>query len=632
MVINIQIAGAGLLSFAFFDLFVNLQKEHGKIPFPPYHNFAEQQMTTRTKVVCTIGPSVNTLEKVQALIQAGMNVARINFSHQTHKEHLETIQIIKQARQNLNVPVAIMLDTKGPEIRLGKIKDRERFLKSGQRWLLVKEPIEGDTTQVAITPPEIIDQLAVGMQVLFDDGYISSKVVECIPEGVIVEIFNGGLIRSGKGVNVPYASLTLPALTENDIADIRFGCQQDVDIIAASFIRSAEHVLTIKRLLEEEKKPSIQIIAKIENSEGVQNFDSIVKVADGIMIARGDLGVEVPLSQVPKLQKMMIRKCYMAGKPSVTATQMLESMIHNPRPTRAEVSDVANAIYDSTSAVMLSGETAIGHYPIEAVTMMKEIIRETEQDFDNYKLFSAQTPQISKDVPSAISLATVKISYSSGAKAIFTFTNSGGTARLLSRLRPPMPIIALTPNEKCYHQMALNWGVIPCKETSPIKNIQDAFKQLSEFSIEKGYVNYGDLVLVTAGSPFGISGTTNMMIVENIGDVLVRGSEGKGQKVHGNICIVLTSESKEPFEVKNKLLVLTTCDATYFPLIKESLGVILENFPEDTESEKILVDFIEPLEKPYLTHVDGASRILKEGGMVTLDPEKKIIYKGVHLS
>ncbi|CCB85984.1 MULTISPECIES: pyruvate kinase [Parachlamydia] len=589
-------------------------------------------MITKTKVICTIGPSVNSLEKIQALIQAGMNVARLNFSHQTHKEHLETIQLLKQARTNLNTPLAIMLDTKGPEIRLGRIKDQERLLKPGQKWLLVKEIIEGDSNQVTITPPEIIDQLTVGMQVLFDDGYISSRVVEVTSNGVLVEIFNGGLIRSGKGVNIPNTSLNLPALTDHDIADIRFGCEQDIDIIAASFIRSAEHVLTIKRLLEQEKKSSILIIAKIENSEGVQNFDSIVKVADGIMIARGDLGVEVPLSLVPKLQKMMIRKCYIAGKPSVTATQMLESMIHNPRPTRAEVSDVANAIYDSTSAVMLSGETAIGHYPIEAVTMMKEIIKETEEDFDHYHHFSMQTPYISNDVPTAVSLATVKISHTANAKAIFTFTNSGGTARLLSRLRPPMPIIALTPNEKCYNQMALNWGVIPCKEAEPVKNIQDAFKQISSFALEKGHVNSGDLVLVTAGSPFGFTGTTNMMIVESIGDVLVRGMVGFGPRVHGNICFALSSDSKEVYEVKGKLLVITNCDESYLPLIKESLGVILENFPNDKTSEQFLKKMMESLHKPYLCQAAHATRILKEGGMVTLDPEKKIIYKGIVLN
>ncbi|MBS4169218.1 pyruvate kinase [Parachlamydia sp. AcF125] len=589
-------------------------------------------MITKTKVICTIGPSVNSLEKIQALMQAGMNVARLNFSHQTHKEHLETIQLLKQARKNLDTPLAIMLDTKGPEIRLGRIKDQEQFLKTGQRWLLVKEPIEGDINQVSITPPEIIDQLAVGMQVLFDDGYISSQVVEVTPNGVVVEIFNGGLIHSGKGMNVPNTSLNLPALTDHDIADIRFGCQQDIDIIAASFIRSADHVLTIKRLLEEEKKSSILVIAKIENSEGVQNFDSIVKVADGIMIARGDLGVEVPLSQVPRLQKMMIRKCYIAGKPSVTATQMLESMIHNPRPTRAEVSDVANAIYDSTSAVMLSGETAIGHYPIEAVAMMKEIIKETEEDFDYYRHFHQQTPYISNDVPAAVSVATVKISHNANAKAIFTFTNSGGTARLLSRLRPPMPIIALTPNEKCYHQMALNWGVIPCKEIEHVQNIQDAFKQISAFALEKNHVNHGDLVLVTAGSPFGFTGTTNMMIVESIGDVLVRGIIGFGHRVHGNVCFALTSDSKQAYEVKDKLLVITSCDESYIPLIKESLGVILENFPDNEVSEEFLKKIMESLHKPYLCQAAHATRILKEGGMVTLDPEKKIIYKGIVLN
>ena len=324
-------------------------------------------MTIHTKIICTIGPSVNTLQKMIELIEAGMNVARLNFSHGTHSEHLQAIDNLKEARRRLKVPLAIMLDTKGPEIRIGKIKDGQLFLSSGHHWRLVREPVEGDAEKVNITPASVLDQVKEGTVILFDDGYISSHVIEITTDGVLVEIQNGGIIRSGKGVNIPNESLNLPAITETDIADIRFGCKHDIDIVAASFVRSPDHVLTIKKLLAEEKKSDILIVAKIENREGVQNFDSIVQVADGIMIARGDLGVEVPLSQVPKLQKMMIRKCYLAGKPAVTATQMLESMINNPRPTRAEASDVANAIYDSTSAVMLSGETAIGKYPLEAV-------------------------------------------------------------------------------------------------------------------------------------------------------------------------------------------------------------------------------------------------------------------------
>ena len=306
------------------------------------------------------------------LIEAGMNVARLNFSHGTHDEHLKAIENLKEARKRLKKPLAIMLDTKGPEIRVGSIKNNELMLQPGQKWLLVKENVEGDEQKVTINPGFVLDVVTKGTRILFDDGYILSEVVEVTPEGLVVEISNGGVIKSRKGVNIPNISLNLPAITETDIADIRFGCKNDIDIIAASFVRSADHVLIIKKLLAEEKKSDTLIIAKIENSEGVQNFDSILQVADGIMIARGDLGVEVPLSQVPKLQKMMIRKCYLAGKPAVTATQMLESMIHNPRPTRAEASDVANAIYDSTSAVMLSGETAVGRYPIETVNLMRD--------------------------------------------------------------------------------------------------------------------------------------------------------------------------------------------------------------------------------------------------------------------
>jgi pyruvate kinase len=347
-------------------------------------------MHTRTKIICTIGPAVSSYEKILELIDAGMNVARLNFSHGTHADHLQVIQHLKKARKTRKIPLAIMLDTKGPEIRLGKMKKGEVSVKAGQKILLVKEEVEGDEKRWQVTPEVVVDSLKPGVMVLFDDGYVSSKVVERRKEGVVVEIQNPGVLKSLKGVNVPGLNANIPAMTEQDVKDIIFGCKQDVDIIAASFIRSADHVLEIKQLLSDQSKPVILVIAKIENSLGVENFDAIIQVADGIMVARGDLGVELPLKQVPSLQKMMIRKCVHAAKPVVTATQMLESMIKNPRPTRAEVSDVANAIYDSTSAVMLSGETAIGQYPIEAVSMMRAIVQEAEKNFryeEFFKLF-----------------------------------------------------------------------------------------------------------------------------------------------------------------------------------------------------------------------------------------------------
>lgn len=584
----------------------------------------------KTKIICTIGPSVNTLEKMLELMEVGMNVARLNFSHGSHDEHLKAIENLKTARDQLNKPLAIMLDTKGPEIRLGKIKDGHTTLKPGQKWLLHKSEVLGDENQVTIHPHDIPEQLYIGTQVLFDDGYISSIVVEKNEEGAIVEITNGGTIRSGKGVNIPNTHLNLPAVTSKDIQDIKFGCQHDIDIIAASFVRSAEHVLAIKKILSEEKKYDILVIAKIENSEGVQNFDNIVQAADGIMIARGDLGVEVPLSHVPRLQKMMIRKSYLAGKPVVTATQMLESMIQNPRPTRAETSDVANAIYDSTSAVMLSGETAVGRYPIETVNVMRSIIEEAEADFNYRAFFDQHAPLVYHDVPSAVTLATVKTAYSSNAKAIFAFTRGGSTARLLSRLRPKMPIIAMTGQKKSFHQLAFNWGVIPVYHHD-FQTIREGFEIVSSFALENHLVAYGDLVVVTAGTPFGISGTTNMMMVESIGDVLVRGYVGYGSRIHGNVVMVLAPETKSPYAVKDQLLVIAKCDESYLHLIQEAAGIILQNHINDIASEKYAKKIALNLGKPILLRADAACRILKEGQLVTLDPERALVYKGVVL-
>lgn len=563
------------------------------------------------------------------LCKAGMDVARLNFSHGTYEDHLNVIENLKQARSQLGVPLAIMLDTKGPEIRVGKIEGGVIQLNAGQLIRLCSaEDSQNYNGAIPIAPGFVLKLITVGTRILFDDGYISSHVISTDNTTVTVKIDNYGTLASGKGVNVPNVDLQLPAVTEKDINDIRFGCLHDVDVIAASFVRSPEHVLVIKNLLEQEKKSKIEVIAKIENSEGVNNFDSIVQVADGIMIARGDLGVEVPISEVPRLQKMMIRKCYLAGKPSVTATQMLESMINNPRPTRAEVSDVANAIYDSTSAVMLSGETAIGKYPLETVRTMKTIARAAEEDF-NHRSFADNFRHVTfHDVPSAVTLSTVKTAYSSNAKAIFAFTNGGSTARLLSRLRPAMPIIAMTPNEKCFHQMAYSWGVIPFLKNS-CKTIDDAFSKISTYALARDLVSHGDLVVVTAGSPFGISGTTNMMIVESIGDVLVRGENGFGNFVYGNVVHVVRPESSRAYKVRGQLLVIATCNEAYLPFIQECSGVILENLINDVESETYLMNVAKELNKPVLMRADAAFRVLKEGQLVTLDPQKNLVYKGV---
>ncbi len=576
-------------------------------------------MLCRTKIVCTIGPSVATYEKMLELIDAGMNVARLNFSHGTHEEHLRSIKNLKRAREERDVPMAIMLDTHGPKIRVDKLPNDAIALKKGQ-----KLKIPGDIT---VHPMEIIDALAVGMKVLFDDGYIISQVIEKSENAVVLEIQNEGVLKSGKGVNIPGAHIPLPALTEGDIEDLKFGCKHDVDLVAASFIRSAHHILTIKELLAKEGKPDILVIAKIESTQGIDHFDSIVQVADGIMVARGDLGVEVDLALVPKLQKMMIRKCYQACKPVITATQMLESMITHPRPTRAEVSDVANAIYDCTSCVMLSGETAVGQFPIETVIRMKSIIYEAEADFNYVAFFEQNSSRDYHDVSSAVSLAAVKTAYSANAKCIFAFTSSGQTARLVSRLRPQMPIIAVTPSPKSYQQLAFNWGVIPVLSEG-CKNAKEAFCAASQYALSRGLISFGDVVVVTSGAPFGKKGSTNMMMVENIGEVLVRGHKGFGPKVSAPVIFVLAPEAYDPDELEGRLVVIPHCDNSFLPVLKRAAGIILQNYIGDTASEKYAALIAKTFEISVMSRADGAMTILKEGDQVTLDPQKGIVYRG----
>ncbi len=576
-------------------------------------------MRTRTKIVCTIGPAVSSYEKILELIDAGMSVARLNFSHGTHEEHSKTIQFLKRARAEKGIPLAIMLDTHGPKIRVGKLPGDLLVLKPGDRLKL--------GTDIPIQPMDVLSALHPGMSLLFDDGYIVSQVVETKGNEVIVEIKNEGVLKSGKGVNIPGAIVPLPALTASDIDDLKFGCKHDVDFVAASFIRSAHNILSIKKLLAEEGKGDILVIAKIESTQGVENFDSIVQVADGIMVARGDLGVEVDLAIVPKLQKMMIRKCYQACKPVVTATQMLESMIQNPRPTRAEVSDVANAIYDSTSLVMLSGETAVGKYPIETVQRMREIVQEAESDFNYHDFFLLNSQRDYHDVSSALSMAAVKTAYSANAKCIFAFTASGGTARLVSRLRPSIPIIAVTPSMKIYNQLAFNWGVVPVFAEG-CKNSKEAFAAASEFAMQEGLLSFGDLVVVTAGDPFGKKGSTNMMMVEHIGEVLVRGHKGYGAKVSGKVRLLLTLEECHPDELEGKIAVISHCDHLFLPILKKAAGVILQNFIGDSTSEKTVALLAKTFEIPTMSRADGAMSILKEGEEVTLDPQKGLVYRG----
>ena len=574
-----------------------------------------------------MGPAVANFDAIVSLMQEGMDVARLNFSHGSLEEHRQVIRLLKEAREHLQRPLAIMADIKGPEIRVGVFETGSLQLSAGDIVRLVGIGAELKKDDIPMRPVEALSSLSVGMKVLFDDGYIISKVIEVGKDFAVVEIENGGILKSNKGINMPDAHLDLPAVTAKDLVDLRFVCEEDVDLIAASFIRSSHHVLAIKEILEDLGKPEILVIAKIENQHGVENFDSIVQVADGVMVARGDLGVEIDLALVPKLQKMMIRKCYLACKPAVTATQMLESMILNPRPTRAEASDVANAIYDSTSAIMLSGETAVGKYPIEAVRRMRKIAEAAEEDFPYRQFFEQNTQRDYHDVSSAMAIAAVRTAYCTNAKALFVFTTSGMNARLTSRLRPEMPIIAVTPDPKVYHQLGSNWGVIPVFVPG-CRSAKEAFAAASHFALQHGIISFGDLVVVTSGVPFGQTGGTNLMTVVSVGEVLIRGYRGFGPKVHGEIMILSAPDEKKAPLLEGKLVVIPYCDQSFLPLLKKASAIILQNAVDDSNSEKYATLIAKTFGLAMICRADGATAVLKDQEKVTLDPQKGLLYRG----
>jgi pyruvate kinase len=569
----------------------------------------------KTKIIATIGPATSSIQQIQMLMNAGMNGARLNFSHGSYETHAQVIRNLKYARLEEGQPLAIILDTKGPEIRLGELKEVEVELQ--HKLIVTRHKILGDSQKISIHPESVIDQVPLGAKVLINDGYIAGVVVGKNSDELHLELSNSGKIRSGRSITFPHVRIDLPAMTEKDIKDIEFGCQQDVDIIAASFIRSAEHVLEIKAFLRGLGKSDILVFAKIENEEGVAHFDQILQVADGIMVARGDLGVELPLTRVPVLQKMMIRKCLKSGKPVVTATQMLESMILNPRPTRAEVSDVANAIYDSSSSIMLSGETAVGHYPVEAVTMMKQIALEAEADFDYSKFFHKEFGDDLQEKSFSVALAAVRTAFSAKAKALFSTTFSGSSARLLSRFRPSMPIFALTTQEKTYHQLALAWGVIPVPP-QPVTNLEEGMAILSNFALRHQLLHPGDLVVITTSVPFASSTSANIMTIEAIGGVLVRGEGGYGSKVEGKVSFN---------HQDNAILVLSYFQKNLEQLVLNSKGVILDNFPDDDASLIALKELCQKHDKSCIFKADGALSILSQGQPVILDPENNCVYR-----
>ena len=464
----------------------------------------------KTKIICTLGPAVDNEDMIRTLIRTGMDAARFNFSHGSHQEHLGRLNLLKSVRDTMGRPVATILDTKGPEIRIKAFGENNITLNTGDRFTLTTRDEIGDTSHVSVTYSQLHQELQPGQQVLIDDGLVALRVDAVQGQDIHCTVENGGTLSANKSINIPGVHIHLPALTEKDEDDIRFGVENDFDFIAASFVRQAADVRAIRDVLHKYGGDGVKIIAKIENQEGVDNIDEILAEADAIMVARGDLGVEIPAARVPILQKQMIRKGLQAGKPVITATQMLDSMIRNPRPTRAEVSDVANAVFDGTSCVMLSGETAGGKYPVEALTAMAGIVTEAEHSIHYWRQFKKQRVVPASNINDAITHTCCLTAMDLDAKAILAATNSGRTARMICRFRPACPVAALTMNEKVRRQLNISWGVIPFL-TGEVTSTDRIFSLSAEVALKEGLVTSGDTVVITAGVPLGKSGSTNLL-------------------------------------------------------------------------------------------------------------------------
>ncbi len=577
----------------------------------------------KTKIVCTMGPATDSEAVLRDLMLAGMDVARLNFSHGTHEEALVRMNRIKKVREELDIPVAILLDTKGPEIRIKDFRDGKVTLVEGQKFTLCTEDVEGDENQVSITYPDLPKDVKKGTRILIDDGLIEMEVVSVKSTKIVCEVKNGGVISNKKGVNVPNVSLSMPYMSQKDIDDILFGIEQDVDFIAASFVRTANDVLEIRHLLEKNGGSDINIIAKIENAEGVDNIDDIIRASNGIMVARGDMGVEIDMQDLPVIQKSLIKKTYRAGKAVITATQMLDSMIRNPRPTRAETTDVANAIYDGTSAIMLSGETAIGKYPVETVKTMAMIAERTEREINYVKRLENMEFDSRMDVSNAISHATCTTAHDLRAAAVIALTYSGGTALQLSRFRPQCPIIAPTLSVKARRQLNLSWGIVPIMSEAR-DNTDELFDHAVECAQTTGLVKDGDLVVITGGAPMGISGTTNIMKVHLVGHILVT---GRGMtKLHktANVCVATDAQMLAKTFEEGDILVTDKVTVEMIPILKKASGIVSEEKGESSNAVILAM----ALDIPVITEASGATKILKSGTTITIDGGHGLVYSG----
>ncbi|KYD01742.1 pyruvate kinase [Bacillus atrophaeus] len=578
----------------------------------------------KTKIVCTIGPASESIEMLTNLMEAGMNVARLNFSHGDFEEHGARIKNIREASKKLGKNVGILLDTKGPEIRTREMENGAIELVAGTELIVTMDEVLGTPEKISVTYEGLADDVQKGSTILLDDGLIGLEVLEVYADKreIKTKVLNSGTLKNKKGVNVPGVSVNLPGITEKDARDITFGIEQGVDFIAASFVRRSTDVLEIRELLEEHNAGDIQIIPKIENQEGVDNIDSILEVSDGLMVARGDLGVEIPAEEVPLVQKELIKKCNALGKPVITATQMLDSMQRNPRPTRAEASDVANAIFDGTDAIMLSGETAAGSYPVEAVQTMHRIASRSEEALNYKEILSKRRGQVGMTITDAIGQSVAHTAINLNAAAIVTPTESGHTARMISKYRPQAPIVAVTVNESISRKLALVFGVFPesgQNATSTDQMLDDAVQK----SLNSGIVKHGDLIVITAGS-VGESGTTNLMKVYTVGDIIAKG-QGIGRKsAYGPVVVAQNAKEAEQKMTEGAVLVTTSTDRDMITALEKASALITEEGGLTSHAAVVGLS----LGIPVIVGLENATSILADGQDITVDAARGAVYQG----
>ncbi|KWU64509.1 pyruvate kinase [Priestia sp. YIM B13446] len=579
----------------------------------------------KTKIVCTIGPASESVEKLVELINSGLNVCRLNFSHGDFEEHGARIVNIREAAKQTGKTVGILLDTKGPEIRTNTMENGAIELQEGSEIIVSMTEVVGTTEKFSITYPGLIEDVHVGSKILLDDGLIGLEVLEINKtDGEIkTKVLNPGTLKNKKGVNVPNVSVNLPGITEKDANDIVFGIEQGIDFIAASFVRRASDVLEIRELLEKHNAAHIQIISKIENQEGVDNIKEILEVSDGLMVARGDLGVEIPAEEVPLVQKDLIKQCNALGKPVITATQMLDSMQRNPRPTRAEASDVANAIFDGTDAIMLSGETAAGSYPVEAVQTMHSIASRAEQALNYSEILQQRSKQVGPSITDAIGQSVVHTALNLNASAIVAPTESGYTAKIVSKYRPQSPIVAVAANDSVARRLSLVWGVTPVVGER-VNTIDDMLDHAVNDAVKTGVVAHGDLVVITAGVPVGESGATNLMKVQVVGDVLAKG-QGIGRKAAvGKVVIAKTAEEANAKMTEGAILVTNSTDRDMISAIEKAGALITEEGGLTSHAAVVGLN----LSIPVIVGVENATSVFSEDQDITVDASRGVVYNG----